>query len=495
MVQNTIGGFFSRFESWLANAISIFPFVLLVLGLALVLALVLYSLHREGFEAFKNWLTQQARVSLRWLPIGLVVLLVLFGIKISQYAVGLRYVSQNNARFSKLEDPPGHDTVQQEPSLGYTEIKNYTRSIRVPPNVLKQLDSEGREAILPYVEQYLADPQSRNVRKVVDSIVKNGKSLFFVREAQILEQSSLPIESSNISTKFEFGDTGVGRSFYRASFQGQYGFSNPNKTPLDVVFYFPFPDNSGVLTDFEFEARGETAKEIRPSNTGFTWYATLKPNEKITAQIKYKNQGSDTWNYKFTGRTIVNNFNLEVQSPKDIKFLRGSLYPTEIAKNFVWKFPKIVTSQGVVLSFPETSLRETLSKTYVFMQFAIILSLAWLVAFALRHQFKLEPYQLGLGLLVIGLGLSSSSVFFGYVSPGAALWIGAILAAILGTLTLGTRYALPVVLSSLSPLVFLSGGNSGLWLLILALVAIASILPKDTLQWIEGLFGKTRTTP
>ncbi len=495
MVQNTIGGFFSRFETLLATLLGVLPFALMVLGLALVLVLVLYSIHREGFEAFRDWLYQQARVSMRWLPIGLVVLLVLFGIKISQYAVGLRYVSQNNARFSKLEDPPGHDTVQPEPSLGYTEIKNYTRSIRVPPNVLKQLDIEGREAILPYVKEYLAEPQSRNVRKVVDSIVKNGKSLFFVREAQILEQRSLELESSNISTKFEFGDTGIGRSFYKASFQGQYGFSNPTPKPLDIVFYFPFPNNSGALTDFEFEARGETAKEITPSNNGFTWYATLKPSEKVVAQIKYKNQGSDTWNYQFSGRTIVNNFKLEVQSPKEIKFLRGSLYPTEKGSNLVWKFPKIVTSQGVVLSFPETSLRETLSKVYVFMQFAIVFALVWLVLYALRYQIKLEPYGLGLGLLVIGLGLSSSSVWFGYVSPSVALWFGAILAAALGMLALGKRYALPVVLSSLSPLVFLSGGNSGLWLLILALFAIASILPKDSLQWIAGLFGKTKTTP
>jgi hypothetical protein len=57
------------------------------------------------------------------------------------------------------------------------------------------------------------------------------------------------------------------------------------------------------------------------------------------------------------------------------------------------------------------------------------------------------------------------------------------------------KVLLPIVLSSLSPLVFLSGGNASLWLLILALVAVVSVLPKDSLQWIAGLFDKTRTTP
>ena len=480
MVQNTIGSFFNRLENLVANLLGILPFVLMVLGLALVLCLVLYSLHREGFLALRTWLFEQLKSALPWLPMLVVVLVVFFGIKIAQYSVGLRYVSQNNARYSKLEDPPGHDTVQLEPRLGFTEIKTYTRSIRVPPDALKRLDQEGRDAILPYVEQYLADPQSRNVKGVVDSIVKNGKSLYFVREAQILEQRSLPLLSSHISTQFEFGDTGLGRSFYRASFNGQYGFENTFDKPLEIVFYFPFPNNSGALSDFEFSARGETAKEITPDNAGFTWYATLKPKEKVMAQIKYKNQGSDTWNYQFSGRTIVNNFKLEVRSPKPVKFLRGSLYPTELGSSLIWKFPKIVTSQGVVLSFPETSLRETLNKVYVFMQFSLVLALVWLILYALRQNLQLEPYRLALALLGMGIGLGASSVLFGYTSPTLALLLGCALAALLGWLTLGTRYALPIVLSSFTPLVFLTGGNAGLWLLLVALVLFWSVLPKET---------------
>ena len=487
MVQNTIGGFFNRLENWLTNLGSLVPFGLLVLGLALVLGLILYSLHREGFVDFRMWCIAQLKNLLPWSPIPVVLLLVFFGLKIAQYAVGLRYVSQNNARYSQLEDPPGRDTVQREPSLGYTETKTYIRSIRVPPDALKRLDEEGRDAILPYVQQYLAEPQSRNVRRVVDSIVKNGKSLFFVREAQIVEQLSLPLQSSSLKTQFEFGDTGLGRSFYRASFVGQYGFENPNDTPLNIVFYFPFPQNSGALTDFEFEARGETAKEITPDNQGFTWYATLKPKEKVVAQVKYKNQGSDTWNYQFSGRTIVNNFKLEVSSPKTIKYLRGSLYPTQQGSSLIWQFPKIVTSQGVVLSFPETSLRETLSKVYVFMQFAVLLALVWLALHAMRHNITLEPYRLALAILGIGLGLGASSVLFGYTSPSLALFLGAILAATLGTLSLGVPYALPVVISSLSPLAFLSGGNAGLWLLLVALIMLLSVLPKGTVAMLQGL--------
>jgi ABC-type multidrug transport system permease subunit len=96
MVQNTVGGFFSRLDSWLSILISAIPIVLLVIGISLLLSLLLYGLHREGFLAFRTWIVLQFKRILPWFPIAIVILFVFFGLKIAQYAVGLRYVSQNN---------------------------------------------------------------------------------------------------------------------------------------------------------------------------------------------------------------------------------------------------------------------------------------------------------------------------------------------------------------------------------------------------------------
>jgi hypothetical protein len=489
MVQSTIGGFLGRLGAFFTDALALLPWVLVVLGVLSVFGLVLYTLRPKAFIWAILWLRQGLYNWAMWLPVAVVVFLVFFGLKIAQYAVGLRYVSQNNAQFSRLEDPPGRNTQQFEPIANYLEVKTYTRSIRIPPEVLKRLDGEGREAILPYVREYLAEPQSRNVRRVVDSILQNGKSLYFVREAQILEQRRLAILASDLAVRFEFGDTGLGRSFYRANFVGRYTFENPNNQPLDITFTFPFPNNSGALSDFSFEARGETAKEIVPDNNGFIWFATLKPKEKVIATIQYKNQGSDTWNYQFNGRNVVNQFKLEVNSPRTVKFLRGSLYPSTIGSSLVWQFPKIVTSQGVVLSFPETSLRETLSKTYVFMPFAILLALVWVLVYGWHNNLPVKSMPLSLAVLGLGLGLSASAVTMGYTDPTLALWLGSLLAAVLGILALGLPFALPVVVSSFSPLVFLSGGNAGLWLLAVALLMLGSLLTKyslgQILKWLR----------
>jgi hypothetical protein len=49
---------------------------------------------------------------------------------------------------------------------------------------------------------------------------------------------------------------------------------------------------------------------------------------------------------------------------------------------------------------------------------------------------------------------------------------------------------LPVVVSSLTPLVFLSGGNAGLWLLLVALIMLGSLLPKDSIGQILKQLGR-----
>jgi hypothetical protein len=490
MVQNTIRGFLSWLGAMISGAVVLLPWILVVVGVLAVFGLVFYSLHPRAFARVMFWLRQNIKSGARWSWVLMAILLTFFGLNIAQHAVSLRHASQNSARFSQLEDPPGRDTQQQQPRATYTQEKTYIRSIRVPPEVLKRLDTEGREAILPYVQQYLGEPQSRNVRRVVDSILENGKSLFFVREAQIVEAQKIEMQSSEITVDFEFGDTGLERSFYRANFIGKYTFQNPSDKPLDVVFHFPFPNNSGALTDFKFAAKGETANDIVSSSNGFTWFNRLQAKEIVTVTVMYKNQGSDIWNYQFDGRNTVNQFKLTVNSPRTVKFLRGSLYPTNSGSSLVWKFPKMVTSQGVVLSFPETALRETLNKSFAFMPFAVLLALVWVTIYGWHQAIKVKPEHVALGLLGMGLGLAASAVFMGYTSPSLALWLGAGLAAILGILALGVSFVLPVLVSSFASIAFLSGGNAGLWLLLVGLLMLSSVLPKGSLKQLTKRFKR-----
>jgi hypothetical protein len=142
----------------------------------------------------------------------------------------------------------------------------------------------------------------------------------------------------------------------------------------------------------------------------------------------------------------------------------------------------------VVLSFPELSLRETLLKLFRFADIAVLLLLAWGWLFGWRHGLKLEPARFALALVGLTLGIGASAVLLGYLPTAGAIWLGAIVATALGVFALGRAYTLPVTLSSLAPLVFLSGGNAGLLLLLMGLVVLGSLLPTESFeQLFKGL--------
>lgn len=164
-----------------------------------------------------------------------------------------------------------------------------------------------------------------------------------------------------------------------------------------------------------------------------------------------------------------------------MSFQRGSLYPTNQIGTLEWQLKNIITSQSVVLTFPELSLRETLTKLFVFAPGALVAALLWSLLYGWRHRKTLEPSRFALAALELALEFGVSSMLLGYFPAWLAVWAGA-LAASLSVLALGWSFALPMIVSSLAPLAFLSVNDAGLWLVLAAVVAFVSLLPTGTLE-------------
>jgi hypothetical protein len=243
------------------------------------------------------------------------------------------------------------------------------------------------------------------------------------------------------------------------------------------------PENSGTLSDFVFMVGGQKMQDPDLSTGYFTWQGNLGKNAKLEVVVEYKNQGSSRWSYDFgQRREPIKDFALKVSSSRNVSFLRGSLYPTNQSGGLEWQLKNIITSQNVVLSFPELSLRETLLKLFRFADVVLLLLIGWSFLFGWQRGLKLEPKRFALTVLGLALGIGASAVMLGYLPVMVAMWLGAIVAAVLGVLALGMPFVIPVALSSLAPLVFLSGGNAGLWLLLLGLVMLGSLLPSSSLE-------------
>jgi hypothetical protein len=453
---------------------------------ALVMAgLVLYAIDqpgsgRDGFKRARDWLLARASRVWVWLPVALVFAVSVFALNVAREGVLERFRVQRDAKFSALEDPAGGQTVQYSPNVSFEREVTYSRSVTIPGFLGQKLSTlEAAQLIAPY----LVDPESESIKKLADSFKRSGKDLVFTREATVRQNDPVALELADVNVDFSFGDTGAGRSYYSALFTGKYKFKNPNPEPTTLRFSFPLPEQSGTLSDFEFKFAGELVPQPDLSS-GYIVEREVAANAEVEVSVKYKNQGAGTWTYDFGNRREpIKNFKLTINTPRAVKFLRGSLYPNERGlSSLTWNLKNVITSQGVVLSFPERSLRETLTKVFSFVPLTLLLVSVWVFAWAWRRHLSLEPVQVALMLLAFTVGIGAMSVLLGYVTPSFASWFGALLAFGLSSLVLGRRFLLPLAGSALAPLAFLSVGNAGLLLGILAVIVVLSVLPENTLD-------------
>jgi len=327
---------------------------------------------------------------------------------------------------------------------------------------------------------YLQDPSAENVLRLADTFRRSGRDVVFTREVTRLSEVPVPFDSADVRVNLRFQEAGPGgrRSFYNASFQATYRFSNPLPTPARVRLVFPLPEQGGTLRGFELQVNDQPVTDTDPYER-YAWEASLEPGATATATVRYQAQGSGAWRYNIaSGRRPIREFKLQVAADRPVRFLRGALYPTSRSGGTLsWELRNVITAQQVELFFPGGASRgETLTKAFSFLPVALLAFLAWVLAFAWSRKSRLEPVSLLLASLGFALGLSLAGVLSGYLVLGLALLIGAVAATAFGTVVLGPRYLLSLGVSALLPLAFLSPGNSGLLLWLAAGLALASLL-------------------
>lgn len=214
MVQNTLRWLVDSWQS-LLNALSPVGLVVVLVALVPVLVgLVRLVLERDGLTRSSGWLVLVGPRVLAWLPVVALVGLVFAGLTLARSSVLLRLDTQSQAPFSRLPDPPGGFTVQLNPKVTYTPEARYTRSIKIPNDVLKRFNQDSPEVLQQFIAPYLAQAPSKNVRRYLDGIVRNGRSIYLVRESSILEERQIPLEKADVNVSFTTLETASGRSSY-----------------------------------------------------------------------------------------------------------------------------------------------------------------------------------------------------------------------------------------------------------------------------------------
>lgn len=452
--------------------------LLLLLG-ALLLALLLVGLLDR--ERFRRTLDAGGRLLPRLLR-GLLVLgtlgLAAFGLDVVRQSVDLQQGAAQNARYAQGADPAGGETVQQAPSASYLATRSYTRSLTLPPDLVRRIEVQGgAETLIPY----LTGQPAENTLSLSDTFRRVGDALVYTREATLNTSQPIRLDTSTVSADLRFVDPALGgrQTYYNASFDGQYSFRNPLPNEATVRFTFPLPVGSGTLSGFRMVVNGQ---ELRAADLagGSTWEGTVPAGGAVKVRVTYQHQGSRGWSYYLAARREpIQQFDLTVRADRPAKFQRYSLYPTSISRAALggsqtlrWQLKDVITAQNVAVVFAQGSLRETLAKVHLFMPLALLLGALYTLVWALTRRERIPAARAVLAVLGVALGFGLGGILTAYLPPLLGEVVGALAAFGLGVWALGRAFWLPLALTAAAPLAFLSGGNAGLLLTLLAVAAL-----------------------
>ena len=471
MVQVALDAFWSLLSGWSA-------LLWVVLVAALLGGLWLLTVRQrspERYQGASRWLGGAALPVASWAGVLLVFAFTFAALGITGSLVSSRVSSGQNARAGNGADLDASPTTQLSPSVTYLTEQQYTRTLIVPPALLRRVGEQGVGALAPY----LTDPTSENVTKLVDRFRRSGQDVVFTRQATLRTQSPIKLDTSRVNVNLDFVTParGAKRTYYNATFAAQYAFTNPLDTAVTARFQFPLPNGSGTLSGFKVVVDDKELSAADLSG-GSQWEGPVGPRQTVNVRVTYAHQGARGWSYLLASRREpIRDFELNVKTNEVAKFARYSLPPTRTARSLgsttlAWNLKDVITAQDVSMTFSSASLRETLNKLYGFAPLALLLAAAFGVVWARLRGLVATPAQVVLALLSVLAGLALGGVLMNYLPLAIAGVLGSLVSAALSLRALGTGFWPPVLIATALPLAFLLVGNAGL---VLALFGVAGL--------------------
>ncbi|HJP83190.1 MAG TPA: hypothetical protein VJ835_06750 [Fimbriimonadaceae bacterium] len=364
------------------------------------------------------------------------------------------------------EDAPSID--QYGPVAAILEEKTFTRTIALPLEIGQRIEAEGVQVL----SQYLPDTSATNVIDQADKLEKKGNGYFLTRQVKRMDETTVPFQNTTVKVAF----ANKGNRAYQSQFEGRFTFKNPRSEPANLRFTFPVP-SSGTMSDLKLTV-GDTVVSQPDDQGSFQWSGTVGPGESKTATVTYAAVGSRTWRYNVgSQRRAVEQFKLDAQAPMPLKFLRGSLQPSNSGSNPSWQLSNVVTSQAVAISFPSDKVgRETFVQTMAMLPAALALFLVgcWLISW--RTGAWPETTVFAVGIFLFAFGLGGSSIFAQYLGSVAGVGLSLAIGCGAVALAMGKKYLLAALPAALFAAAFLSPEHTGLIVAIVVAAWLATLV-------------------
>ena len=508
------GAFFDSMRDGLSGVLELFLKIALPLAifLGLFISATIVGFAIKGSVLTVDWpnLRKSSTKVASYLGVGLVVVCLWSGLKQVQPAAKSNIGWKESAEASDNPAPEAPPIDQYGPIAAVMIDKTYRRSLTLPPDFVQRIGADGVEVLSPY----LVDPTAENVLKLADTFKRSGRDVVFTRE--VTREDEEPISFDNSVIKLAFHR--LQEQAYEVDFSASYTFTNTTDTAIKARFVFPLPEGGGTIQNLKVEVGGQDVTESanagrsmelgpsegapldeepspnspremmsdrsEPNSEGdYSWTGTMNPGESRKATVRYKAIGSRSWSYDLgSSRRRVKDLSVEASIDGIVQFAKWGIQPASHSGSSIsWKLKDVVTSQRLALTFPrDVRMRESYLQALAVLPATLILFGLGLLLALWRLQIDIRPSQIASGLVIFGFGLGSTMVLANYLGPVAAVLVGPVLGGVLASRITNWRTLLVVLPISLFPAASLSPQNTGIWVLVLAvLVAVGyAYLPR-----------------
>jgi hypothetical protein len=210
------------------------------------------------------------------------------------------------------------------------------------------------------------------------------------------------------------------------------------------------------------------------SNT-YEWKGEMQPGESHEAVVHYRVIGTRMWSYDLgSQRRRVQQFQLQATGAGPVRFLRKSLQPTGNSNGTLsWEMSNVVTAQQIALSFATDALVKRLYlQALSALPASLLLFVVGFVASAVWFRRMPTSTRLLGGMMLFIFGLCSATVLTIHFGQVVGLIMGPVIGACLAAAVMGRCALLAGLPAALIPATFLSAQNTGLMIVILALLTL-----------------------
>lgn len=348
--------------------------------------------------------------------------------------------------------------------------KTYTRTLTLPPDFLQRIGSESLQALSPY----LTDPTANNVKSLTDRFEKQGLDVQFTRELTRVDEEPIPLDRSEIEVTIKR----LQGEAFEYEFVAKHQFSNPTDETIDERILLVLPASVGTIRNLRVAVGDEAISE--PDDRGYyVWKGKLAPGERREATMRFSSIGETEFRYDISAsRRAVKSLVMTANVDGPVQYVKGSIMPTKREGNRVeWNLADVVTNQSFALRFPkDVRQQDALLQSLRMLPTTLILFSIGLVVFARRMRFELSNGGLALSILLFSFGLAASFIVANYAPVFWAMLLGPMFGLALVGMFLDRRFVAALTPIALIPLTSVSPTHSGLWMLLLAALALVAFM-------------------